>query len=307
MVPVLDRYGEPVMDKITGKPKMKPMINIWQHMKDQPLPIEQVLKDTNFTYQINENIQEILQTAPAKGYHEQAKKDQITRDLVTSKLTAANLVDLEMAGRIKTGIRQKRRGFLRHVPPFALLSMKRSPLYTLGDELNQDRNEGIKTTLVTKSTELFLRLKDPTQKQFNRVFFNGTLIQDEGQLLNAAISYTLGVSVKDYRSITGKGAQFDRWKTGAPRKRPGGPTSPFRDINNFEYNFDTINRTVKAPFKIEDGQFIAEQYFYQLEPISQLKAVKDEFNFILSKTNLSDAQQQILTERLVVEHRLDLF
>ena len=91
MVPVLDRYGEPVIDKTTGEPKTKPMINIWRHMKDQPLPIEQVLKDTNFTYQINENIQEILQTAPAKGYHEKAKKDQDTRNLVKSKLTAKTI------------------------------------------------------------------------------------------------------------------------------------------------------------------------------------------------------------------------
>ena len=295
--PVLDRHGKPVIDKTTGEPKTKPMTNIWKHLKDQPLPIEQVLKELNLTQNITESIQTIYATTSSRGFEAHAKRFVKENEIISGMLETDKLQNLQHSEQIETGIRGRRRGLLR-----------KSPLRLLSQEINKTINSDIKNKLELKTAELYLRLKDPREREFNKAFFDGTEITDETKLLNAALSYTLGVTVKDMRTVSGAWIRGGKGKFGTERpltrsRERGREWRPFKDIRNFEYDFDTIERTVKRPFKVEDGQFKAEQYFYGLKPISQLDAVKDEFDYIMSKTNLSDADKKILTERLVVDAR----
>jgi hypothetical protein len=286
-----------VVDPITGKETE--LVNIWKHLKDQPLPIEQVLKELNLTQNITESIQTIYATTSARGFEAHAKRFVKENEIISGMLETDKLQNLQHSAQIETGIRGRRRG---------LRILRKSPLRLLSQEINNPLNSDIKNKLELKTAELYLRLKDPREREFNKAFFDGTEITDETKLLNAALSYTLGVTVKDMRTVSGAWIRGGEGKFGTerpltrPRER-GGEWRPFKDVRNFEYDFDTIERTVKRPFKVEDGQFKAEQYFYGLKPISQLDAVKDEFDYIMSKTNLSDADKKILTERLVVDAR----
>jgi len=292
-----------VVDPITGKETE--LVNIWKHLKDQPLPIEQVLKELNLTQNITESIQTIYATTSARGFEAHAKRFVKENKIISGMLETDKLQNLQHSAQIETGIRGRRRG---------LRILRKSPLRLLAQEINEEINSDIKNKLELKTAELYLRLKDPREREFNKAFFDGTEITDETKLLNAALSYTLGVTVKDMRTVSGAWVSpilspilgDDKFGTERPLTRPrerGGEWRPFQDVRNFEYDFDTIERTVKRPFKVEDGQFKAEQYFYGLKPISQLDAVKDEFDYIMSKTNLSDADKKILTERLVVDAR----
>ena len=284
-----------VIDPETGEETE--LVNIWKHLKDQPLPVEQALKELNLTQNITESIQTIYATTSSRGFEAHAKRfvsDAKTGEIISGMLETEKLQNLQHSEQIETGIRGRRRG---------LRLLRKSPLRMLAQEINNPLNSDIKNKLELKTAELYLRLKDPGEIAFNRAFFDGTEVTDETKLLNAALSYTLGVTVKDMRTFSGGflGGKFGTERPLTRSRERGREWRPFKDIRNFEYDFDTIERTVKRPFKVEDGQFKAEQYFYGLKPISQLDAVKDEFNFILSKTNLSDAQKQILTERLVVD------
>ena len=284
-----------VVDPITGKETE--LVNIWKHLKDQPLPIEQVLKELNLTQNITESIGNVYATTSARGFEAHAKRFVKENEIISGMLETDKLQNLQHSEQVETGIRGRRRGLLR-----------KSPLRLLSQEINKTINSDIKNKLELKTAELYLRLKDPREREFNKAFFDGTEITDETKLLNAALSYTLGVTVKDMRTVSGAWIRGGKGKFGTERpltrsRERGRDWRPFKDIRNFEYDFDTIERTVKRPFKVEDGQFKAEQYFYGLKPISQLDAVKDEFDYIMSKTNLSDADKKILTERLVVDAR----
>ena len=195
--PVLDRYGKPVIDKTTGEPKTKPMTNIWKHLKDQPLPIEQVLKELNLTQNITESIQTIYATTSARGFEAHAKRFVKENEIISGMLETDKLQNLQHSAQIETGIRGRRRGMI----PFRIL--RKSPLRLLSQEINNPLNSDIKNKLELKTAELYLRLKDPREREFNKAFFDGTEITDETKLLNAALSYTLGVTVKDMRTFSG--------------------------------------------------------------------------------------------------------
>tara|TARA_R100001530_G_C4319853_1_gene155427 strand:+ start:31 stop:1803 length:1773 start_codon:yes stop_codon:yes gene_type:complete len=278
----LRRLATGVFNRLTGGENAPNTISVWKSLKDQDvLPIEQTLKDINVSFNITENIRSVLALPVAGAYEDKAKGDQALRESMLAKLES--LKDLQKRGSLKTGISHKRRG--------ARL-LRRSHLYMLQDELNQKRNSSIKQDMLTASGTLYHRLIDKNDKTFNKAFFNGKYVEDEAYIENAALSYVIATSVKDVRT-------FSEGGTGRPKERTG---VVFGDVNNFDYNFDTVHRMTKRMFKVEDGQFIAEQAFIDLKnPIEKADAYHEEFKHIMNKTNLTEDQKNILTERLIFD------
>ena len=210
------------------------------------------------------------------------------------EISIGNLDSLQRAGRIKTGIGARRSSLFFEEGRGPLGIFTPSHLRILTNELNEERNNSIKQDLITSASTLYHRLIDKNDKTFNKAFFNGKYVEDEAYIENAALSYTLATSVKDVRTYWSADGQ-----TGRPREKTG---IWFGDVNNFDYNFDTVNRITKRMFKVEDGQFIAEQAFIDLKnPIEKADAYRKEFEHILNKTNLTEDQKKILSERLIFD------
>ena len=292
----LQKAGSPlrqVWSKLTGGDTAPNSINVWKTLQDQDtLPIEETLRDINLSFNINENIRNVLAMPISGAYEDKAKGDQNLRDRMSVSLE--NLDDLQRAGRIQTGIADRRSSLFfgeRGRGPLGIFTP--SHLRILTDELGESRNDSIKQDLITSAGTLYHRLIDKNDKTFNKAFFKGKYVEDESYIEMAALSYTLATSVKDVRTMTGQD------QTGRPRERTG---IWFGDVNNFSYNFDTVNLITKRMFKVEDGQFIAEQAFIDLKnPINKAEAYRNEFEHIINKTNLTQDQKNILTERLIFD------
>ena len=197
------------------------------------------------------------------------------RTQIANLITNDDLDNLARAGFINVGMRKK--GILEKTGFSGF-----NQLENLAEELNDESNLKFKTQFIDSATGLVARLtKDDT---FNRAFFNSdTVITDRTDIRNAAVAYTIGTSVKP------------QGKLGIPFYS----TERFLGGNNFEYDFDTVNRTLNKHFSIKDGQFIAEQAWFKLKDVDRLGAVQDEVRAIINNTRYSKEQKEILTARLV--------
>lgn len=232
----------------------------------------------------NLSIDDIIQTQISRVLSDPSNQDWIPqgqgtaftdeRTEIENLISGDKLDDLSREGFINVGMR-KRGGSLTGFSAF-------NQLENLSDELSDSSNIKFKTQFVDSATGIVARLTmDDT---FNRAFFNSdTVITDKTDIRNAAVAYTIGTSVKP------QGGLGQPWFS--TEKVFGG--------NNFEYDFDTVNRTLNKHFSIKDGQFIAEQAWFKLKDVDRLGAVQDEIKSIVNNTKYSKEQKEILTARLV--------
>lgn len=210
----------------------------------------------------------ILADPANKDYAAKGADDEATITSMSSILD--NIETLQETGQAEVGYRKQWR----------LLGINQ--LRDLTQEL--DKSENINTTkvqLLNRSSALYNRLK--TDFTFKEAFFDGDAPDDPATVMQAALIYTIGVSVKPEGPLGG---------TMFSGKRLWGG-------NNFEYDWDKVDRTIKKFFSVEDGQFKAEQAWYKLKDVDKLGAIQDEYRSIIKNTRFSLEDKKLLTERLV--------
>ena len=129
---------------------------------------------------------------------------------------------------------------------------------------------------------LMARLQE--DQEFNKAMFNtNTPIRDINEIARRATAYVIGVSAKHKSEIV-------------LADIPGG-----KQGMNFEHSFDTVDRTIYGMFRVEDGQFIAEQAFWDMDfDHSRLGALEEEIKHIMNNlTNISEQDRLTLQNKLI--------
>ena len=129
---------------------------------------------------------------------------------------------------------------------------------------------------------LMARLQE--YQEFNKAMFNTiTPIRDINEIARRATAYVIGVSAKHKDEFV--------WAD-----IPGG-----KQGMNFEHSFDTVDRTIYGMFRVEDGQFIAEQAFWDMDfDHSRIGALEEEIKHIMGNlTNISEQDRLTLQNKLV--------
>jgi len=286
--------------------------NVFTSYKSEPLPMTTVLKDINFTHNITTSLNELRKLPKYRiSYWQKQAADPKNANIKTAIEDVLDRIDtLQDQGTVHTGIRSKRRGF----------RLRRSPLRVLQQELKEGDNSVIRDTMINKTQIIYQRLadRDPTGIAFNKAFFGGEYVdpaKDSNRLIGAATAFVLTSSVKDYRPISTaygippKEEYEDRGFFRTPLKKEGisidlreRKTGLFNiDVNNYIYDFSAVDSILENSFTVKDGQFIAEQGFKKKDPKDKLAAIKEEWDSIMSRTNLSEGDKKLLGEKLVVD------
>ena len=270
--------------------------NVFTSYKSEPLPMTTVLKDINFTHNITTSLNELRKLPKYRiSYWQKQAADPKNANIKTAIEDVLDRIDsLQDQGTVHTGIRSKRRGF----------RLRRSPLRVLQQELKDGDNSVIRDTMINKTQIIYQRLadKDTTGVAFNKAFFGGEYVdpaKDSNRLISAATAFVVTNSVSDYIPYGPVPFHDPRAKIRAER------SSKIKwwqvDANNFSYDFSAVDSVLENSFTVKDGQFIAEQGFNKKDPKDKLAAIKEEWDSIMSRTNLSEGDKKLLGEKLVVD------
>lgn len=270
--------------------------NVFTSYKSEPLPMTTVLKDINFTHNITTSLNELRKLPKYRiSYWQKQAADPKNANIKTAIEDVLDRIDsLQDQGTVHTGIRSKRRGF----------RLRRSPLRVLQQELKEGDNSVIRDTMINKTQIIYQRLadKDTTGVAFNKAFFGGEYVdpaKDSNRLISAATAFVVTNSVSDYIPYGPVPFHDPRAKIRAER------SSKIKwwqvDANNFSYDFSAVDSVLENSFTVKDGQFIAEQGFNKKDPKDKLAAIKEEWDSIMSRTNLSEGDKKLLGEKLVVD------
>jgi len=294
--------------------------NLFRNYNAEMLPMQEALRGINFTHNVSTKLNE-LRKLP-KFRISRWKQNLATKEgelIMTQIATNFSEIDsLQDQGTINTGIRSK-----RNYGPGSDLKKgsvwRGSPLYILQRELKEGRNVAILEDMQYKTGLLVMRLQDPEEAQFRKAFFNGENIDpttDQRRIINAATAFVITNSVQDYTPVRGPQVlipvvgqamilkeKFTEPELYESRREKFKQRKKWYqlDVNNFNYNFAAVDSVLENSFKVEDGQFIAESGFSKKDPKDKLDLIKAEYDTILSRTDLSDGDKKLLTEKLVVD------
>ena len=152
----------------------------------------------------------------------------------------------------------------------------------LQEELRGDIGKQYYAGYKRRIAGLMARLQE--DQEFNKAMFNtNTPIRDINEIARRATAYVIGVSAKHKSEIVAADLPFG--KQGM----------------NFDHSFDTVDRTIYGMFRIEDGQFIAEQAFWNMDfDHSRLGALEEEIKHIMGNlTNISEQDRLTLQNKLI--------
>ena len=151
----------------------------------------------------------------------------------------------------------------------------------LQEELRGDIGKQYYAGYKRRIAGLMARLQE--DQEFNKAMFNtNTPIRDINEIARRATAYVIGVSAKHKGEIV-----LGDWTPGQGM--------------NFEHSFDTVDRTIYGMFRVEDGQFIAEQVFWDMDfDHSRLGALEEEIKHIMGNlTNISEQDRLTLQNKLI--------
>lgn len=288
--------------------------NLFRSYNAEMLPMQEALRGINFTHNISTKLNELRKLPKYRISRWKQNLASKEGELIMTQIKTnfSEIDSLQDQGTINTGIRSKR----NYGPGSDLKkgsAWRGSPLYILQRELKQERNVAILEDMQYKTGLLVARLQDPEEAQFRKAFFNGENIDpttDQRRIINAATAFVITNSVQDYMpmrdpvSFLGEKvfqAKYPQYK-GKRESLWARKSGPFNlDVNNFKYNLSAVDSVLENTFKVEDGQFIAESGFSKKDPKDKLDLIKAEYDTILSRTDLSDGDKKLLTEKLVVD------
>lgn len=291
--------------------------NLFRNYNAEMLPMQEALRGINFTHNVSTKLNELRKLPKFRISRWKQNLETKEGELIMAEIATnfSEIDSLQDQGTINTGIRSKR----KYGPGSDGNIFRGSPLYILQRELKEGRNVAVLKDMQYKTGLLVARLQDPEEGQFRKAFFNGENVDpttDQRRIINAATAFVITNSVQDYTPVRGPQALIPVvGQAMALREKLTEPElyesrrEKFKqrkkwyqlDVNNFNYNFAAVDSVLENSFKVEDGQFIAESGFSKKDPKDKLDLIKTEYDTILSRTDLSDGDKKLLTEKLVVD------